>query len=156
MQSLAIPTFIFGLAAIGTIAAANICNGLENHSLVRNTQNCSEYYHCIHGTPALDVCPPDKQFNHITGSCDDAENLKCFECPFGVIFVDLPVPNACNQFVRCYNGRPEQLTCADGLAFDQRYAMCNLQEYVECPFTVECPPNNNELIITRDPQNCAK
>lgn len=147
---------IFGLVAIVTVASANICNGLENHSLVRNIQNCSEYFHCIHGSPALDVCPTDKQFNHITGSCDDPSNVKCFECPIGVTFADLPVPNICNQFVRCYNGRLEQHTCADGLAFDQNYAMCNMREYVECPFTVECPPNNNNLIITRDPENCAK
>lgn len=147
---------IFGLAAIGTVAIENICTGLQNHTLVRSTQNCSEYFHCIYGKPTHDVCPAGRLFNHIAGRCDDPENVKCFECPFGVTFADLPVPNVCNQFVRCYNGRTQQLTCADGLAFDQRYGMCNVQNNVDCPFTVECPPNDHELIIIRDPKNCSK
>lgn len=100
-------------------------------------------------------CAAGLRFDHILGRCEAADTVECFSCPAELIFIDVHVPNECNQFVRCYNGRAEQLTCAQGLRFDVTFGMCNLQHLVKCPFTMECPKSNDNFIIKRDPNNCA-
>lgn len=142
--------------ANSSVDLPNICTGLEHGTLVRNTENCSSYYECFNGQPIDRQCIGSELFNHLTRMCDVAENVECFRCPPDKIYVDVPVPNECNQFIRCYKNRTQQLTCNDGLAFDQTYGMCNLIGKVVCPFTVECPVYHEDPIYTRDPEDCAK
>lgn len=137
-------------------ARANVCTGHVHNALVRNTQDCGSFYHCFNGAPILSSCPTNQLFNHLTNRCDRAENVECFKCPADQVFIDLPVANECQQFVRCFNNQTEQLTCAQGLAFDRRLQMCNHQLNVTCPFEVLCPREHDNLIFTRDRDNCAK
>lgn len=135
--------------------APNVCTGHPHGTLVRNTQDCSTYFHCFNGNPMLSTCLNNQLFNSITGLCDHPDRVDCFQCPVNA-FIDVPVANECNQFVRCFNNVSEQLTCNTGLAFDRDYLMCNLEALVECPFEVMCPREHDNLIFTRDRDNCAK
>lgn len=101
-------------------------------------------------------CPATQLFNHITRQCDTPSNVDCFSCPKDVKFIDVPVSNECRQFVRCFNNQTEQLTCADGLAFDISFKMCNWRTYVTCFFEVQCPKITQNPIFIRDRNNCAK
>lgn len=142
-------------ADFSTFDLPNLCTGLPEGTLVRNTQNCNAYYECFNGKPMLQKCAANELFNHITRKCDMPENVECFSCPIDENYIDIPVPNECNQFIRCYKNQSEQLTCNDGLAFDQKYGMCNLIGKVICPFTVECPKYHENPIYTRDPEDCS-
>lgn len=147
------------LCAIGVAHSqhsANVCSGLPHGTLVRNTQDCSTYFHCFNGNPMLSTCPHKQLFNSITRQCEQEGSVDCFSCPSDILFIDIAVPNECNQFVRCFNGKSEQLTCNAGLAFDRSFTMCNLETLVECPFEVQCPRDNHSLIFTRDRDNCAR
>lgn len=135
--------------------APNVCSGHPHGTLVRNTQDCSTYFHCFNGNAMLSTCPPRHLFNSITRLCDLEERVDCFSCPPDV-FVDIFVPNECNQFIRCFRNESEQLTCNTGLAFDRSFQMCNLETEVVCPFEVSCPREHHNLIFTRDRDNCAK
>lgn len=149
---------IFVLSAIGMAHsqhAANVCSGHPHGTLVRNTQDCSTYFHCFNGNPMLSSCENNQLFNSVTRQCDRPEHVDCFRCP-DALFIDVFVPNECNQFVRCFNNQSEQLTCNTGLAFDRSLTMCNLETEVECPFEVTCPRQHDNLIFIRDRDNCAK
>lgn len=142
----------------GNVMAAhpNICTGHSTGTLVRNVQNCSTYFHCFNGNPILTNCPAGQLFNHIINECDLASAVKCFQCPKDQYFTDLPVANECNQFIRCFQGEPEHLTCGPGLAFDRSVQMCNLVKEVKCVFEVLCPPTSVHPIFIRDRTNCSK
>lgn len=137
------------------ITEPNLCTGNDDGSFVRNVKNASEYFQCISGIPIRMQCASSKmRFNYIVGRCQDEETVKEFECPLNRLFADVAVPNNCHQFIRCYNGNAEQLQCAEGLLFDVSYGMCNLEILVQCPFTMECPNNNDDFIVKRDPYDC--
>ena len=101
-------------------------------------------------------CGAGERFDHISGICDSkTTEEECFKCS-KTSLLDSPVQNQCNQFVRCFNGLPEQHTCADGLFFDPTVGMCNLREKVECKYTVECPARQlPKPVFVRDRLNCA-
>lgn len=136
----------------------NICAGHPNDGAVRNTQNCGTFYTCLNGQPIVTPCPARQLFNPVTGKCDvNQDAVECFQCPApGVGFIDVPVLNECQQFVRCFNNRSQQMTCGAGLAFDRRLALCNEAELVACPHETECPRKHPRPIFTRHPDDCAK
>lgn len=144
-----------GLA--GANSSPNICIARQTGTLVRNVKDCSTYFHCFNEIPILLECPVPQLFNQITGACDLAERVECFTCPEDEFFIDLPVVNECNQFVRCFNNQSEQLICAEGLIFDRQLKMCNYADVdVKCPFEVLCPKIHDSPIFTRDRDNCSK
>lgn len=57
----------------------------------------------------------------------------------------LPVPNTCNQFYRCWLGRPSIHTCPSGLVFDGR------PEVRRCSFIHGTGCEGDETIIERCP-----
>lgn len=134
----------------------NICTGLPHNSLVRNTQNCSTYFHCFNGTPIPASCPTNERFDSLSRKCQPAAAVECFKCPADTLFIDIPVANECQQFVRCFNNQTEQLTCANELAFDRKLSMCNHRKDVVCPFEVICPRFHEAPIFTRDRDDCGK
>lgn len=134
----------------------NVCTGLPHNTRVRNTQDCATYFHCFNGTPILTNCLPNERFDSLTRQCSRADSVECFACPAGELFVDLPVANECQQFVRCFNNQTEQLTCAHDLAFDRKVQMCNHRKDVVCPFEVLCPREHEAPIFTRDRDDCGK
>ena len=101
-------------------------------------------------------CPEGLYFDHISKSCGSQHEAGCFKCPEKIMFTDVPVVNECQQFVRCYNQHPEQLTCADGLYFDTKTITCNFKNATVCEFKVVCPINHSTPIFTRHPSNCAR
>lgn len=142
------------LASSCTADLTNVCSGRPHNTLVRNTDDCSSYYHCFNGNPILSSCQHGELFDHLTRQCELASRVDCFQCPTDVAFVDLHVSNECNQFIRCFNNASQQLTCAEGLYFDRELQMCNLKKHVSCPFEVFCPREQFNLIFTRDSEDC--
>ena len=149
-------TFAVILSLSHEIMAVNICTGLISGTFVRDVQNCSNYFDCFNGVPVPMECAKGKLFNQSTRSCEASESVDCFKCPANVIFVDMPVTNECQQFVRCFNKKPEQLTCADTLYFDSKTNTCNLQNSTTCEFKVVCPSYSDRPIFTRNPTQCSK
>lgn len=157
---------VYAVAAAATADAqqqpANICSGLPVGTAVRNTQSCSTFYSCQqNGRPILTPCPGGQLFNHIDRRCDaNRDAVSCYSCPDSGAasggFADWPVPNECQQFVRCIGNSSEQRTCADGLRFDRRVSLCNRAERVPCEFEVECPRQTQQPIFTRHPDDCAR
>lgn len=134
----------------------NVCTGHAHLALVRNTRDCGSFYQCLNGRPFHNSCGSQLLFNHITRRCEQADKVECFACPADELFIDMPVVNECQQFVRCFNNQSEQLTCAEGLMFDRDAQMCNLRANVTCPWEPVCPPRNEDLVFIRDRTNCAK
>lgn len=152
-------TILAMFIAIGQIVASNapnICSGLAPNTFVRNTQNCSTYFECSNGEPKLVKCPGQQLFNSNKRECDAPHNVNCFACPSEPLFIDLPVANECQQFIRCYNKQSKQMTCASGLAFDSKLGVCNLVSRVACNFIRECQPNVLQPLLTRDAYNCSR
>lgn len=136
-------------------AEANICTGHPHGTLVRNVANCSSYFNCFNGIPLPAQCEAGLLFDHLSRSCVQPNLVDCFQCPRNILFVDVFVPNECQQFVRCFNDVPQQMTCANGLSFDRSFQMCNLNAEVSCPFSVQCP-NSNLLSFIRHRDDCAR
>lgn len=138
-----------------TAQEANVCTGHPHGTLVRNVANCSSYFHCFNGMPLPSQCDAGLLFDHLSRRCVTPDLVDCFQCPRNTQFADVFVPNECQQFVRCFNNVPEQMTCAHGLAFDRSYQMCNLEGDVACPFTVQCP-RSNLLTFIRHRDDCSR
>lgn len=132
-----------------------VCISHPDGWLVRNSQDCSTYFYCYRGTATLIPCPPPQLFNADTSECVHPSRADCFECPSGG-FIDIHVRNECNQFIRCIDYVPEQLTCGFGLIFDRELGMCNEGTQVSCPFEVWCPLFHDNLIFLPNPNNCKR
>lgn len=148
------------LCAIGVAYSQHakyLCSDQINGVLVQNTQDCSTFFHCFNGLAILLSCESNQLFNANTRKCEPAAGVECFNrCPpSGYYDLFMPATN-CNQFTRCFNGKPEQLTCAPGLAFDRALIKCNLATLVDCPFDLWCPHTHDELIFIRDRNDCSK
>lgn len=135
---------------------ANACTGHPEGADIRDVTNCSRYYKCIGGQLASATCPEGQLFNDFIGKCDQQHLVECFKCDPDKFFYDLPVPNECQQFIRCHNGKASQKTCSAGLAFDPSIESCNIKSAVPCPFVVRCPENNEHLIMVADKDSCDK
>lgn len=147
------------LCAIGVAYSQHaqyVCVDEPNGMLVRNTQHCSTYFYCLNGLPILTLCEPHLMYNIYTRKCELAANVDCFKCPEVGYYDVYAASNTCNHFVRCFNGKTEQLTCAPGLRYDRSINKCNLASEIDCPFDVWCPLNHDTPIFTRDRDDCAK
>lgn len=133
----------------------NICTGSDNGALIRNTNDCGAYYTCVDSVPIGSLCPPGKLFNDFTKKCDEPDHVECFTCPQSIL-KDLPVPNECNQFIRCNKNVSTQLTCSDGLLYDTNIDHCNVASRVNCIFTVICPKYQEYAIFILDRDSCNK
>lgn len=139
-----------------------LCNNRQDGFFVRDVTACNAFFHCnADGIPWRGYCDPPFLFDEPRQKCDFDCNVNCFECPSDP-FVELEINGACRQFVRCIQGRPEHLDCAEGLLFDPVLGTCNHAHLVECvddtkpPGGIVCPavddPENRVFI--RDPHHC--
>lgn len=147
---------VLALVSIVHAQNTNLCTGHPHLAVVRNVKDCASYYQCYNGNPIVYRCAAQELFDNLSHTCEPADKVDCFECPADEFFIDVPVVNECQQFVRCFNNESQQLTCAEGLLFDRNMQQCNLAADVTCPFDVLCPQRNDRLTFIRDRDNCAK
>ncbi|XP_001353301.2 probable chitinase 10 [Drosophila pseudoobscura] len=51
----------------------------EKQSYMSHPEDCSKYYICIGGLPVLTSCPKGLYWDQMSGYCDLAKNVKCFQ-----------------------------------------------------------------------------
>ncbi|XP_034657874.1 probable chitinase 10 [Drosophila subobscura] len=51
----------------------------EKQSYMSHPEDCSKYYICIVGSPVLTSCPKGLYWDQMSGYCDLAKNVKCFQ-----------------------------------------------------------------------------
>lgn len=151
---------LFGLLGYGYAQSNNNSTACAGHggSFIADLNACDSYFWCANDTasPIAGTCPSPYKFNDKQKKCDWEENVQCFSCPSSAAFINLPVDGSCTEFIRCFNGQPQKMTCPEGLYFDQSIGECNVADQVDCTQpVVVCPPTSSEPIFVRDPQECA-
>ncbi|XP_031628128.1 uncharacterized protein LOC116343939 [Contarinia nasturtii] len=81
--------------------------------------DCGDYVLCVNDiTDQKETCPFDNPyFDAESGECVDHSDV-CFKCPGTYELIS--VPNACQQFILCFNGKPLLSACQGNLVFDGR------------------------------------
>lgn len=77
------------------------------------------------------------------------------QCPDKGI-VSLPHQKSCTKYYMCFDGKPVQQRCAEGLLFDHRQKSCLLQSEAQCTLDV-CPADEVGIVqMVPHPENCSK
>lgn len=77
------------------------------------------------------------------------------QCPDRGI-VTLPHQKSCTKYYMCFDGKPVQQRCADGLLYDHRQQNCQLEKEAQCELDV-CPVDDVGTIqMVPHPENCSK
>lgn len=77
------------------------------------------------------------------------------QCPERGI-VTLPHKKSCTKYYMCFDGKPVQQRCADGLLYDHRQQNCQLEKEAQCELDV-CPVDDVGTIqMVPHPENCSK
>lgn len=90
--------------------------------------SCQHFWRCEERPPTRGACVHNEFFDVARQECVRANNRRCFICP-QTGYTLFSMPRACNQFIRCWNGRPTLHACPQGMAFDGRNGIrnCNWQ-----------------------------
>lgn len=119
---------LVGLAVIALPAIAtevHPCHGLE-HGWGLHLRSCNSYWNCEEHPPRVHTCRNNGYFHVGHQRCVSHEQRQCLTCPKrGHTLYSVPRPQACHQFIRCWNGQPTLHSCPRGLVFDGRTRQCN-------------------------------
>lgn len=135
----------------------NVCFLRPGTGQERNVANCQQWTRCQNGAPSLGQCQQNQLYSHVTQRCEQNNatiRAQCFACPNNTTLVDLPADFQCNQYVRCFLGRPEQRACPEGLLFDPVARQCNFAERVRCA----CPATDrpDQPWFVRERADCGR
>lgn len=140
----------------------NPCYGRHN-GYARDLTSCDRYYYCDNNRPYPGVCDYGFVFDAEIELCVTADNSDrvCFRCSANKYYELISVPNACQQFIRCFNRYPALFLCPNDLVFDGRSGVhqCNRIPpqggcFRENPTDIEemtCPPIYNDPVFYVDP-----
>jgi len=145
----------------------NPCQGRRD-GFARDLTSCNHYFHCANGNSVRGVCPNNRLFDAENELCVNPSNAQCFQCSRTNSYELISVPNACSQFVRCFNGNPTLHICPSGLVFDGRSQIkqCNVgppngschrenSNVQPPPPPVRCPTITNGPVYLPDPNSCS-
>lgn len=101
---------------------------------------CDLYYHCLNGELEEKLCPDGLLFDDTNSNkerCDTSLNIECSDrtelqdahpttgCPRANGFYRHPDPTACDKFVNCIDGVPNEMPCPPGLIYDDEGSTCS-------------------------------
>lgn len=77
------------------------------------------------------------------------------QCPDKGI-VTVAHKRSCTKYYMCFDGKPVQQRCADGLLYDHRQQNCRLEAEAQCTLDV-CPVDEVGIVqMVPHPENCSK
>lgn len=149
------------LLATGASANNNLCANRQVGSFVRDVRDCRDYFSCNEKRQAIPGrCPAPFLFDEVNQKCNFATLVTCFNCPRDQAFVNIPVANTCNEYIRCVHNQPEHRVCPSDLLFDRELRQCNVPDAVDCAQepVPECPATSDPAnpIFFRDPEDCGR
>ncbi|XP_055339001.1 uncharacterized protein LOC129588684 isoform X2 [Paramacrobiotus metropolitanus] len=149
----------------------NVCRGRTGY-VADTSRNCQVFYNCLpDGTITTSTCPGDYLFDETTQCCKMPHDVNCAGYPDanqGAIrptvscmgkrgfYPDLP--SGCRIFYFCEpSGRSRQLSCPDGLLFNEIIGCCDIAQNVRCggaplpPSTSPVPVDGGEVFCRSHP-----
>lgn len=137
--------------------------------VARDLASCRHYFWCSNGSGSRGVCPNNELFDGESERCVFSDRRPCFECSATEAFHLNSVPNACSQYIQCFNRQPTLHLCPSGLVYDGRNGIrqCNIPPPSggclrengspggEDSAPISCPPVTNSPVFIRHPYLCA-
>ncbi|XP_054713746.1 mucin-2-like, partial [Uloborus diversus] len=117
---------------------------------IKDSDNCSRYFHCVGGIAYRKTCEDGRHFNEVTEQCDDPCSAGCdsYACMKASTLQPSPVcedgdefyphPENCNAFYTCFNGRAELAFCTDDEHFSPTARMCQEPCEALCDHSLDC------------------
>lgn len=142
----------------------NPCFGRVS-GFARDLTSCSHYFYCRNGQGFRGICNNMNLFDAEIDYCVQPQNENCFRCP-PTGFHTYSVPNACHQFIECFNGVLRLRVCSKGYVYDGRRDKrnCNrppttgscYREQNEPDITPVCPTVEDRPVFLPHPNSCSK
>lgn len=134
----------------------------------RDLTSCRHYFWCANGVGSRGVCNNNQFFNGEIERCVTQDQRQCFECRATEAYHLNSVPNACHQYIQCFNSRPTLHLCPQGLVYDGRTGIqqCNVPPPTggcyrendgpgESDPPVNCPAVTSKPVYIRHPNSCS-
>lgn len=136
--------------------------------VARDLRSCRHYFWCQNGVGSRGNCLNNQFFDGEIEKCVPSDQKPCFECRATEAYHLKSVPNACHQYIQCFNRQPTLHVCPTGLVYDGRTGIrqCN-----EAPSTggcyrendssgnddppISCPSVTNKPVYIRHPHSCS-
>ncbi|XP_011208088.2 protein obstructor-E [Bactrocera dorsalis] len=100
-------------------------------------RTCNKYALCFAGTPVLQECADDLQYNPNLNACDYPQNVDCvanrcsiYDSPDSIVYA--PSQTSCTKYFVCMNGQPQNQTCVGGLQFNAVSNQCDRPANANC------------------------
>lgn len=130
----------------------------------RDLSSCRHYFWCKNGVGYRGNCINNQLFDGEIERCVTPEQTPCFECLATEAYHLNSVPNACHQYIQCFNRRPTLHLCPSGLVYDGRTEIkqCNIPPASsgcfrenDRPGPVQCPPVTIKPVYIPHPNSCS-
>lgn len=120
-------------------SSAQQFNCPEKNGFFPDPVQCDLYYHCTKGVAEEKLCPDGLLFDDSNPSherCDTSVNVDCGDrtelqepkstkgCPRANGFFRHYDAGACDRFINCIDGVPNELPCPPGLVYDDSASTC--------------------------------
>lgn len=115
------------------------CTG-RNSGHGRDLQSCRHFFECRQGRGIHGLCRNNNLFDAELNLCLPRDRARCFSCRH-MGYEQFSVPNACNQYIVCFGGRPSLRICPPGLVYDGR---AHVRQCNEPPIDGGCFRENHE------------
>ncbi|KAJ2946613.1 hypothetical protein O0L34_g12671 [Tuta absoluta] len=136
--------FVVALACCGVVSGQEFqCP--DKTGFYADPYQCDLYYKCSKGKAETKLCPDGLVFNDENPNkerCDIPSNVDCGDrkelqepkptkdCPRQNGYFRHPDPSACDKFVYCSDGLPNEHPCPPGLIFDEETSNCDWKDAV--------------------------
>lgn len=114
---------------------SNPCDGHPDGK-ARDLSECRNFVVCENGTASFHTCPENEVFDAKSEQCvsNNQADKVCFKC-YPNDYQLFSVPNACSQYIQCFDGHAQLYKCSIGLVFDGRK---EIQQCNEKPNNDDC------------------
>ncbi|XP_078670904.1 uncharacterized protein LOC144911022 isoform X2 [Branchiostoma floridae x Branchiostoma belcheri] len=114
-----------------TRSVRETCNGKPDGSFA-DPEDCHSYYVCHDGHLYHYSCG-EMYYDPNTGSCifNEVPNCAQFTCD-GKPNGNYADPKDCSKYYSCSNGNAIQITCPEGLYYNEKLGVCDYPENVDC------------------------
>lgn len=136
--------------------------------VARDLTSCRHYFWCANGVGARGNCMNNQLFDGELETCVAPDQKPCFECRDTEAYHLNSVPNACHQYIQCFNRQSTLHLCPTGLVYDGRSGIkqCNIPPpnggcYRENDdpgsddTPVNCPSVTSKPVYIRHPNSCS-